>query len=246
MASFLHTTFRRFAAITLLAGTAHAAATATMPPPPAELKYDIVAHQSGLRITGNAQVQWQHDRTTYQLTSRTNAMIIGKILETSSKGRIASDGLQPESFVEQHFRKGESQTLFDRTHHKITFTRSDNKYDLHGGEQDRSSIVWQLAALGRSDSKALKPGTELSFFVAGQRDADPWTFRVIGKESVSTPSGTHDTLRISRGAPGDNPAEQLDIWLAPGEEWYPVKVRFVDENNDSVEQTLAHITRTGK
>lgn len=214
------------------------------PPPSAELKYDIVARQSGLRITGNAHVIWQRSKQSYKLTSRTHAMIIGQILETHSKGRIARDGLRPESFIEQHFRKGESQTLFDYAKRKITFTRSDNHYDIQQGEQDRSSIVWQLAALARADQAQFQAGQTLTFFVAGQRDADMWTFHVLGEETISTPLGDMTTVHLLRDAPPDDPSQKLDIWLAPSQDWYPARIRFAGDNNDYIEQTLAHIIRS--
>jgi hypothetical protein len=37
--------------------------------------------------------------------------------------------------------------------------------------------------------------------------------------------------------------QALDIWLAPSQEWYPVKLRFSDDDKDFVEQTLTKLTK---
>jgi len=43
--------------------------------------------------------------------------------------------------------------------------------------------------------------------------------------------------------PPDSKEQTLDLWLAPGLEWYPVKLRFSDGDRDYVEQTLEKITK---
>jgi hypothetical protein len=37
--------------------------------------------------------------------------------------------------------------------------------------------------------------------------------------------------------------QKLDIWLAPAQEWYPVKLLFNDDGKDFVEQSLEKITK---
>jgi hypothetical protein len=76
--------------------------------------------------------------------------------------------------------------------------------------------------------------------VVGPHDADPWTFRVIGREKVQAGAaiGAVDTVHVLREPPPGSKDQTLDIWLAPSLEWYPVKLRFVDNDRDYVEQTL--------
>jgi hypothetical protein len=233
----------------LAAAPAAAAASADHPvqkrkfnlPPSAELSYAIEARQSGLQINGTALVQWRSDGKTYGVKSETRAMLVGKILEASSEGTIDSYGLAPASFTETRFRKPATTASFKRAENQggsITFAQSDASYPLLGGEQDRTSIVWQLIAVARANPKKFTPGSEWEFFVAGQRDAERWSFKVKGEEKINTPLGTLRTLHVVRAPPPDAQSQKLDIWLAPTQEWYPAKLRFTDADGDYIEQTL--------
>jgi hypothetical protein len=105
-------------------------------------------------------------------------------------------------------------------------------------------VIWQLISIARAAQKKFKPGSEWTFFVVGQRDAEPWTFTVIKTEHIETPLGELDALHISRAPPPDSKGQQLEIWLAPSHEWYPARLRFTEENGDVIEQSLAGINKT--
>lgn len=214
-------------------------------PPSAQLDYTIRARQSGLSISGDAVVKWQTDGHDYSVEAITRAMILGKILEAKSDGKIDDFGLAPTQFTDKRFRKSITTTTFNRdaTGGTITFSPSDASYPIKGGEQDRTSIVWQLVAVARSAAKQFKPGSDWVFFVAGQRDAEPWTFKVINQEKITTGTGEVDAVHIFREPPPDATEQRLDIWLAPSLEWYPVRIRFTDPNNDFVDQTLDKISK---
>jgi hypothetical protein len=207
-------------------------------PPSAELHYSIQARQSGIGVSGDASVDWQVSAQKYSVHAETHAMIIGKILDNRSSGNIDSFGLAPDQFVEKRFRKNESTTTFDRAGKTIRFSESDTRYTIKGGEQDRASAVWQLIALLRASGDTVKPGTEWKFLVAGRHDADPWTFKVLGKENTQTGIGMLATIHILKAPPADSKEQQLDIWLAPALEWYPVRLKFTDADQSYVDQVL--------
>jgi len=77
--------------------------------------------------------------------------------------------------------------------------------------------------------------------VAGRRDAEPWTFKVVKQEKIRTGMGELDTIHVKR-EPRDGRGDSVEVWLAPGQEWYPVKIRFEDER-DTIDQTVKSITR---
>ncbi|WP_370446495.1 DUF3108 domain-containing protein [Glaciimonas sp. PCH181] len=217
-------------------------------PPSAELNYAIRARQSGLSINGDAVVKWQTDGREFSVEAITRAMIFGKILEAKSDGKIDDYGLAPAQFIDKRFHKNSTTTTFNRDAGKgaggtITFSQSDASYPIKGGEQDRTSIVWQLVAVARAAAKQFKPGSDWAFFVAGQRDAEPWSFKVINQEKITTGMGEIDAVHVFRAPPPDDPGQRLDIWLAPSLEWYPIRVRFTDPNNDFVDQTLDKIIK---
>lgn len=243
----IHTYLRQAAlACLVLASTALPVAAkdnlATSLPPSADLRYAITAKQSGFNINGKATVNWFNDGKTYSIFADTHAMIVGKILEAKSEGAIDTYGIAPKQFTEKRFRKAPAVSTFDRDKQEISFTQSDNHYPISGGEQDRTSIVWHLVSVARANPKQFKTGSAWDFFVVGPRDAEPWRFTVVSKDKVKTPLGTLDTVHIFRDPPPDDQKQKLDIWLAPSQNWYPVRIRFTDPNGDYIDQTVESIT----
>lgn len=213
-------------------------------PPPADLKYAIKAQQKGLTLDGEATVKWRVDAGQYTLTSESRASILGKILENRSEGSIDEHGIAPAKFYEKRFRKDPYSVTFDRGGSAIRFTEGKLTYPIKGGEQDRASVPWQLAALARGAPAKFAPGSEWRMFVAGRRDAETWVFKVGKSEKLRTRMGEVDAVHVVRAPLADSGEQQIDIWLAPRHEWYPVRIRFSDNDGDDVvEQTIAKITK---
>jgi hypothetical protein len=213
----------------------------TSVPPAAELSYGIRARQGGLTISGESEMHWLPAGKRYTLTIETRAMLVGKILDEKSEGAIDAWGLAPLRYTEQRFRKGETSVAFDREAKLISFSTSDRTYPIHGGEQDRASVIWQLAAVARATPAKFKSGSAWKFFVVGQRDADPWTFKVGAQEKVAGPDGELMAWHVTRNPPPGSEEQQLDIWLAPALQWYPVKLRFTEGGGDFIEQMLRQV-----
>ncbi|MFZ6766760.1 DUF3108 domain-containing protein [Undibacterium sp. Di26W] len=212
-------------------------------PPPAELQYSIKARQSGLSLSGSASVKWQYADQKYSIQTETRAMLVGKILDASSQGAIDDYGLAPDKFVEKRFGKPATTTSFERDSKTLRFTASGETYNLKGGEQDRTSASWQLISIARAAGDNFKAGTEWKMFVAGRRDADPWTFKVIGPATIKTPMGELAVIHVSKAPPPDSKDQQLELWLAPGMEWYPVRLKFSDADGDFVDQVLESVKK---
>jgi hypothetical protein len=212
-------------------------------PPSADLDYSIRAKQSGFSLEGSATLKWLVTDHSYSIAMETRAMLLGKIIDTTSHGTIDEYGLAPVDFTEKRISKDPSTTTFNRHSKTISFTQSSETYPIKGGEQDRSSIIWQLIAIARGAPNQFKPGTEWKFFVAGQRDAEPWTFKVVNEEKISSSLGDINAVHILRASPPGARVQQLDIWLAPSHEWYPLRLRFTDPDGNTIEQTLEKITK---
>jgi hypothetical protein len=247
----MHTTFqfKRLLCGALLAGAfaaAHADAPAprpTDPPPSADLQYKITARQKGISLSGDAQVSWRAGEGKYSVATESRAQILGKILESRSEGEIDAFGLAPAQFAEKRFRKEQTIASFDRSARTLSFNTGKQNYPLAGGEQDRSSVQWQLAALARAQPAKFTPGSEWKFFVAGRKDADAWVFKVVKREKIATGLGQLDAVHLEKAPPADSKDQHIDLWLAPGRDWYPVQVRFSDEDGEFVEQTIEKITK---
>lgn len=212
--------------------------------PSADLNYAIEARQKGFTLPGEALLTWRAGDGKYSIVAETRSPLLGKILETRSEGTIDQYGLAPAQFTEKKFRKDATNTVFDRTANTIGFTDGKQSFPIVGGEQDRASATWQLVALARATPAKFVAGSEWTFFVAGPRDGEPWTFKVVKREKVDLGGtiGSVEALHILRAPPPDDKGQSLDLWLAPSMEWYPVKVRFSDDD-DFVEQHLSKITK---
>jgi hypothetical protein len=214
-------------------------------PPPADLTYSISARQRGFSLNGDATLTWRAADGKYAITAESRVALLGKLTDSRSQGTIDAFGLAPNEFFDKRFRKDPTTASFDRDGKTITFSDGKDTYPIKGGEQDRVSVSWQLVAIARAAKEQFKPGSVWNFFVVGPRDADPWTFRVVGHEKVRAGAaiGQVDAVHVLRAPPPGSKDQSLDIWLAPSLEWYPVKLRFVDNDRDYVEQLLERVAR---
>jgi hypothetical protein len=212
-------------------------------PPSADLAYKIRAQQKGISLLGEAQLSWRVNDGSYSVSNVSRAQLLGKILENRSEGAIDAYGLAPLQFTEKRFRKEQTIATFDRNDKVLSFSGDKQTYTLQGGEQDRGSVQWQLAAVARAAPEKMTVGSEWTFFVAGRRDAEAWVFKVVRREPLKTGLGTVQTVHFIKAQPADSKEQRLDLWLAPALEWYPVKLRFSDDAGEFVEQTLEKITK---
>ena len=212
-------------------------------PPSADLQYKITARQKGISLTGDAVVNWRAGDGQYSVVTESRAQVLGKILENRSEGKVDEFGLAPATFTEKRFRKEPTVATFDRAARSLSFNSGGKTYALAGGEQDRASAQWQLAALARAQPDKFTPGSEWKFLVAGRKDAEPWVFKVVRREKINTGLGRIDAVHLSKAPPADSREQQVDLWLAPGREWYPVQLRFSDEDGEFVEQTVDKISK---
>src|SRR5450830_547076 len=189
-------------------------------PPSADLAYTIKARQKGFALAGDALVTWRVTGGKYSLRSDTRAALFGSLIDDRSDGAIDSFGLAPAQFSEKRVRHDPWTTTFDR-----------------------SSVVFQLAGVARAAPDKFVAGSEWTFFVAGRRDADVWTFRVIKPETVQTGFGAVDAVHLIRLPPPDSREQALDVWLAPSKEWFPARIKFTDSDDEFVDQTLQSVTR---
>jgi len=214
-------------------------------PPSADLSYSISARQRGFSLNGDATLTWRVSDSKYSIGAESRVAMLGKLTENHSQGALDSFGLAPAEFTEKRFRKEQESATFDRGSKTITFSDGKQTYPIKGGEQDRVSISWQLVGVARAAKDKFKPGSVWQFFVVGPRDADPWTFRVVDREKVQAGAaiGTVDAVHVQRDTPPGSKAQTLDLWLAPAQDWYPVKLRFTDNDRDYIEQTLERINK---
>lgn len=212
-------------------------------PPSADLTYSVQAMQKGFTLDGESVVNWRAGDGKYSLVANTRASLLGQILENRSEGTLDASGLSPTGFYEKRMRKPSFTTTFDREAKTITFSEDKKKsYPIRGGEQDRATVQWQLAAMARANPGRFVPGAEIGFVVAGRNDAELWRFKVGEKQTVATGAGSLQTVHLVK-QPGSRPGQDVQVWLAPSLGWYPVKLRVSDKEGEYVEQTLSKLIK---
>jgi hypothetical protein len=209
-------------------------------PPSAELKYDVQALRDGQMVYGSGKIRWESDGGNYTVDGEASILFF-TLLSFKSAGVIDDSGVAPVIYTEKRFRRAETNTHFHRERNTISFSASTASYPRKGGEQDRASIIWQLTGIGRGDREKFKPSAEIEFFVAGVRDAEAWRIRVIGEEEIEIGSGKVAAWHVVRIPKPGSYDQQLDIWLAPQHEWYPVKLRFTEKNGEYLDMLLSNM-----
>ena len=206
-------------------------------PPPVELKYDVQSLRDGKVVYGRGKIAWRTDGGRYRIEGEAGVLFF-TVLNFQSLGAIDAFGVAPEVYTEKRFRRDETTTNFQRDTGRINFSASDASYARAGSEQDRASVVWQLAAIGLGDAARFAPGAQLELFVAGVRDAEPWVIQVIGLEQTETPAGSAAAWHVVRAPRPGSYEQKLDIWLAPQQSWYPVRLRYTETNGDYLDMAV--------
>jgi hypothetical protein len=223
------------------AGTAaHASSTGTTPsgngdplaaplvPVPATWRYAVIAQWRGLVVQGDAVLAWQHDGARYDASLELAAPPLPARAQHST-GALGADGLRPLRFSDRV--RTEQATHFDAAQGRIIFSSNRPDVPLQPGAQDRLSVLVQLMALAASNPGRFVPGAVATLQVAGTREADTWRFTVEGLETLAVGTQGVRALKLTR-APQHEYDTRLEVWLAPGQAYAPVRLRLTPPNGD--------------
>lgn len=210
-------------------------------PPSVTLEYAVQKTVTdGQPMYGHGSIKWQTDGTHYTVDGEAGVLFF-TVLHFRSEGAIDEYGVSPELYSEKRFRKSETATHFQRERNMISFSASTKTYPRKGGEQDRGSVIWQLAGIGRGDSQHFTRGATIEMVVAGTRDADTWDMVVVGEEAIDIAGETILTWHVTRTPRAGSYDQKLDIWLAPSKEWYPLRLRYTEVNGDMLDMSLSDL-----
>lgn len=212
------------------------------PPPPATLAFNVVGVRNGRRIEGNGRMAWRQDGQRYTLTTEIGVLFF-TLMSSRSRGDIGRLGIIPEQYGEKRVGRSETNTHFHRERQQISFSASTAVVPVQGGEQDRGTWIWQIAALGRGDPDKFDAGLVFEMIVAGNKAADRWRIYVNGRDNIDLPDGPVSAWRLSVIPGPDSFERQFDLWLAPERDWYPVKLQHEDRNGNRVDMQLKQIVR---
>jgi hypothetical protein len=215
-------------------------------PPSADMDVDVRrVDADGTAWSGAGAISWQQDGSSYKATLEAGLSLLVtrvNLLVISSEGQIDDHGIAPVTATEK--RKGRSLTAthFNREQQRITFSASERAYPLLPGTQDKATLPFQLAGIGRADVNQFSGDIDL--FVGEDNEANVFRFKLIGEDELDTKMGRLQTWHLSRPPKPGTYSSQLDIWLAPTQGWYPVQIRNTEANGAVTTQSVSRITVT--
>ncbi len=197
-------------------------------PAPARWRYAVTARRRGLAVAGEAQLDWRHDGRSYEAVLQVSAPPLPARIQRST-GDLGPEGLAPLRFSER--LRGEQAAHFDRVRGRIVFSGNQPEAALPAGAQDRLSVLLQLAALVAGDPARFVPGATVTLATVTTRETGDGPFRVEGREELALPAGPITTLKLVR-PPRHEYDVRLEVWLVPGRDYGPVRLRLTAPNGD--------------
>jgi hypothetical protein len=203
-----------------------AASPATAFAEPARLLYDVQAGDSSA-YTAQGELLWQPAAGHY--SARLDMSVFGiRLRSWTSTGALGPAGLQPTLFADQG-RGREQTTHFHRSKGTITFSENTQEVPLQTGAQDKLSALLQLSALVAGAPDAYPAGAVIRFQAADAHHAELWNFKAGAAETLRLPGGEVRALKFSK-APTGNFNQGIEVWLAPGQQYLPVRLRITEAN----------------
>ena len=212
---------------------------------PASAQFDLHVDRrdaDGTKWQGVAAMAWDNRGDTYQLKLEVGlSMLITRInlLVLTSEGLIDGTGIVPVTATEKRKGRAQTATHFDRDGKRITFSASTATAPWQEGAQDKASVPFQLAAIGRADVNQLAGNIDI--LVGEEKEATVFRFQLVGEDELDTKMGRLVTWHLRRPPKPGTYSSQLDIWLAPSMQWYPVQIRNTEASGALTTQTVTNI-----
>jgi hypothetical protein len=192
-----------------------------------------------LRLGGTTTIEWRIGTDRYEARSVTMSEFNGHALTLTSSGEVRPNaGVAPVRYTEKRGDRAPQATNFQRAAGKITFSSSTAEVPLQDGAQDQLSFMAQLALIAQAFPERMQPGMAIALEVAGNRNTRVYDLRVIGRETIVTPAGSIETLKLDRVVQPGTRDPRIQLWLAPSMRWLPVKTYTTLSNGDEIETLL--------
>ncbi|MCV6588468.1 MAG: DUF3108 domain-containing protein [Marinobacterium sp.] len=193
---------------------------------------------SGVSFSGDAVRTLQQDGKQWQLKTEASALFAS--LSESSRFTL-NPAITPQQYRFQRKvfgKKRRAELNFDWQKNQVTNNVNDQPWQMaiYPGVLDKLSVQLQL----RLDLKAGK--TQFNYKVADGGKLKDYHFVVDGKETVATPAGTFDTVRVLRQR-GNGSSRKTWIWFAPELDHMIVKIRQLEKENKEYRLVLKQLER---
>jgi hypothetical protein len=205
-----------------------------------EITYELYLGNNKFNV-GRTQQAWELNDDSYRLSSVSETTgLVGRFvrqrLAYESRGKLTANGLRPEHFTTQRVRSGRSEDAaadFDWSAMTAMIGNPQRGVALLADAQDLVSFMYQLGLL------PLAPG-RIELPITNGWKLERYELEIGGEEQLQTPFGTLRAVPVKQvRRPGQ---ESIELWLAAGYRWLPVRIRFFDrEGEPSGEQLVSDI-----
>jgi hypothetical protein len=194
-----------------------------------------IAKRGWLQLDGATTIEWGIEDGKYRSYAEVADRGGTIFLRQTSEGEVRlSVGIAPLRYTEKTFSRAEVAANFQWDAGKVTFSSTTAEFPLVEGIQDRLSFLAQLSLLAEAFPASFAPGSAIALQVAGPRDVRVYDLRVIGWEMVRTPGGSFEALKLDRLIPPGEREVHVQLWLAPGLRWLPVRSFTMMPNGDTI------------
>jgi hypothetical protein len=227
---------RHFFPIGLSAALLVASAAWAAPANRVEIAYDL--SRNGTPIAELVE-RLEHDGKTYRL----NAHLKGKGVfalrgdaTRTSRGSIAPDGLHPVEFEDKRTGRDTARAKFDWTGKTLTLQAKEGASEtkpLPADIQDRLSFAYSFAF-------RVPGATPVGVSITDGKGISTSSYKVAGREKITTPAGEFDALKIERQKkePEDRTSE---IWLSARHGYVPVRILVIEKDGTRIDQVATRV-----
>jgi hypothetical protein len=208
-------------------------------PSDTRLSYDLGGLFRG-QLHGSAKVQWLRQDQHYETRIDIDVTLLASLVVTS-QGKVTPEGLRPEAYEELRRNGRRGARLRDET----IVLNDGRTVPRPPGVQDTASQFVELSHRFSSGLDVLEVGRSVSFWMARPGGVDQWTYDIVGRDVLQTPTlgpieAYHLKPRMIAVPRGNITAE---MWFAPSLQYLPVRIKvnmgdtaYVDLIVDHIEQ----------
>jgi hypothetical protein len=221
--------FRQITLILLLAAGGAAADPGL--PPLFEAEYSLRSTGIEVAVIKRSLMRQVDGSYIYSSESRPAglaAVVRDDLIQELSHWTFNGQTFMPLDYEYQHTgsRKQRSVQLdFDWAEEIIRIRVNDTRWQMPLAPPILDKLLYQLAIMRDLERGAAGP---ISYRIADGGKIKTYDFEQLGRETVQTPYGEFETVKISRRKRGDDEQRQTTLWCAAALNYLPVKVENVE------------------
>ena len=189
-------------------------------------------------LFGDARVQWQREGDKYQVRLDVRIQVFGTQVLTS-QGEVTPDGLLPRAYEELRPGKRRSAQLGDA----VVVLENGRTAPRPPGVQDTASQFVELSHRFATGKDRLEVGRTVSLWLARPGAVDRWTYDIVEREMLRTPTlGTVEAFHL-KPRPIGNPRGNItaEMWFAPSLQYLPVRIKVIMGTEAYLDLLVDHI-----